>query len=414
VVTTDEIRPRLASRVLQRYLNVPSRMLPILALSFLSSFTLALRVDFVGIWALDHVGAVAAALGIAYLVNAVLEAPSSVVAGWLVSVRSRRAVYVGSALANAVVPALFIAVDGHALAALVVMTIAGATDSFGWVALSVSIADETDEADLDAAYSAQRVVGAAGLAAGPLLAGLLLLVGWDALWTGACLCGLFTAAVAVRVMPSPRPGGIRKDDAKRPSWRFLRDRVFLGLYAAGAIAYLVLFAYEIVFPIAFTADGLISPARLAFIIGLNPALVIVLQTALTRAVAAWPPRTTLVVGPLAMALPALLLLVDRSLWTIVLVLALGAVGEMIWSPASSAVAARLAPPDARGPYIGTLATTYSFGIALAPLAGLTARDQLGSAALFAAVGLAGACSAVLYAVVARSPRDPDSVEVTAT
>src|SRR5688572_22306266 len=133
VTPTAEASPRRGTRVLLRYLNVPPRLLPILVLSFLSSFTLALRVDFVGIWALDHVGAGAAALGVAYVVNAALEAPSSVAAGWLVAVRSRRSVYVGSALANAALPALFVAVGGNPVAALVVMTIGGATDSFGWV-----------------------------------------------------------------------------------------------------------------------------------------------------------------------------------------------------------------------------------------------------------------------------------------
>jgi hypothetical protein len=63
-VGVDEMaRPGPAIRVLLRYLAVDRRLLPVLILSFLSSFTLSLRVDFMGIWALDHLGAAAAALG---------------------------------------------------------------------------------------------------------------------------------------------------------------------------------------------------------------------------------------------------------------------------------------------------------------------------------------------------------------
>jgi MFS family permease len=395
------VRPRAATRILLHYLGVDRHLQPVLVLTFLSSFSLSLRVDFVGIWALDHLGAAATALGIAYVVNAALEAPASVAAGWLVAVYSRRYVLVVSALANAALAALFVVADGHPLAGVVLMTVGGATDSFGWVALSVTIADTAGKAELDAAYSAQRVVGAAGLAAGPLLAGGLLLVGWDALWLGASALALVTAGAAARLLPRARSRREAGERRERLNWRFLGDRVFLGLYAAGAVAYLVLFAYEIVFPIAFTGDGAISPAQLAFIIGLNPALVIVLQTRLTRAIAGWSDRAKLMVGPLAMALPAGLLLADDAVWMIVLVLAAGAVGEMVWGPASSAVAARLAPPAVRGPYLGTLATTYSVGIALAPLAGLTARAELGSKALFLAVAVAGMCSALLYAAVTR-------------
>jgi MFS family permease len=359
-------------------------------------------VDFVGIWALDHLGAAATALGIAYVVNAALEAPASVAAGWLVTIYSRRFVLVASALGNAALAALFVAADGHPLAGIVLLTIGGATDSFGWVALSVTIADTASKDELDAGYSAQRVVGAAGLAAGPLLAGGLLLVGWTALWLGACALALITAGAAARLLPGEPRRRQADQQRERPNWRFLRDRVFLGLYAAGAVAYLVLFVYEIVFPIAFTGDGVITPAQLAFIIGLNPALVIVLQTRLTRAISGWSDRAKLVVGPLAMALPVSILLADDAVWVIVFVLAAGAVGEMVWGPASSAVAARLAPPAVRGPYIGTLATTYSVGIALAPIAGLTARDDFGSKALFVAVCVAGVCCALLYAAVTRS------------
>jgi hypothetical protein len=248
-----------------------------------------------------------------------------VAAGWLVAVRSRRGVLVGSALSNAVLAALFIAADGHPLAGLVFMTLTGATDSFGWVALSVSIADTAREDELDAAYSAQRVLSAAGLAAGPLLAGGLLLIGWNALWLGACVCALVTAGVGARMLPAEPGHHVGRGARIRPSWRFLRDRVFIGLYVAGAIAYLVFFAYEIVFPIAFTGDDLISPAHLAFIIGLNPALVILLQTRLTHAIGGWSDRAKLIVGPLAMALPASLLLANNA--ATFLTAALGELGE---------------------------------------------------------------------------------------
>ena len=409
--TTDDSGRWWGYRLALGYLNVDARMTPVLLLSFLSSFALSLRVDFVGIWALSHLGVAAAALGIAYVVNAALEAPSSVAAGWLLTVRSKRTVYVWSAVANACIPALFVMLGGHPIAALVVMTIGGATDSFGWVAMSVAIADDAEDDDLEAAYSAQRVVGAAGLAIGPLLAGLLLLVSWDALWVGASASCLLAAAVAVRILPAGHAAPPQRDAGDGPRWGFLRSPVFIGLFVAGVISYVILFVYEIVFPIVLTADGTVSAAHIAFIIGINPALVIFLQTGLTRAVSSWSPRLTLVLGPIAMALPALLFLIDRSPWTIVLVLALGAIGEMLWNPASSAVAARMAPPGLRGPYIGTLATTYSFGIALAPLAGLTARGELGSTALFSGIALAGLAAALLYAVAIGPRRDSTLSEV---
>jgi MFS family permease len=389
-----------ASRFAARLLRVPAPLVPVVLLSLASSLALSLRVDFMGIWAVSDLKATATGLGLAYVVNAVLEAPASVAAGWLVSRVSRRVVYVGSALANAAVAMGFLAAGNHAVIGLVLITIGGATDAFGWVALSVALAGLAAQDELDAAYAAQRVASSAGLFAGPLLAGALLTAGWPALWAGAACCAVLAALAAARAMPASHAAS--QDKSGAISWRFLSDTVFVRLFIASALGYLVLFAYEIVFPITFVADRIISASRLAFFISINPLLALLLQTTVTRFASRWPYRFTLLLGPLAMAAPVCILIAGRSIDLIIVVLAAGAVGEMIWSPAASAVAARHAPAANRGPYLGTLATAYSFGIALAPVAGLSVRARFGSHVLYLAVAATGLASGLIYAGIPGS------------
>jgi dipeptide/tripeptide permease len=77
------------------------------------------------------------------------------------------------------------------------------------------------------------------------------------------------------------------------------------------------------------------------------------------------------------------------------------VGEMLWSPTADALVSRLAPPAARGSYMGTLGIAMWTGGAIAPALGLQVRAGLGDAALWLAVAGVALAGAVLYARAAR-------------
>ena len=66
---------------------------------------------------------------------------------------------------------------------------------------------------------------------------------------------------------------------------------------------------------------------------------------------------------LLMGFPFLLLSVSGAIPTFAFVITVFVVGEMLWVPTSQGVAARLAPDDVRGAYMGAFGSTAGFAFA---------------------------------------------------
>jgi dipeptide/tripeptide permease len=95
------------------------------------------------------------------------------------------------------------------------------------------------------------------------------------------------------------------------------------------------------------------------------------------------------------------LIVTATPAALVLMMTVFVVGEMLWSPTADALASRLAPPTARGAYMGTLGIAMWTGGAIAPALGLQLRAMQGDAALWLGVAAVGVAGALLYARAAR-------------
>jgi MFS family permease len=150
---------------------------------------------------------------------------------------------------------------------------------------------------------------------------------------------------------------------------------------------------------------------------INPIVVTLGQIRVTRAVERFPMGHRLVVALLLMGMPFLLLIVNSSVVVIAVVIAVFAVGEMVWVPTSLALAARLAPPHARGAYMGAFNASGSVAWAIGPLTALNLLGTHGPAftwIFFAAMGIvAGSAGAAASALSSIRPRPWERAEPTA-
>jgi predicted MFS family arabinose efflux permease len=142
----------------------------------------------------------------------------------------------------------------------------------------------------------------------------------------------------------------------------------------------------------------ISPSVWGLLAAINPIIVILCQIRLTRRVAAVPAATKLA---LAMALmgPSFLLLIAYShIAMVVLVLLLFVVGEMLWQPTVQALAVRMAPPHARGTYLGIFSGSMAVAWSIGPLVSLQLLQLTGVATVwifFAAASVLGTLVGIL-------------------
>jgi MFS family permease len=385
---------------------------PLLVVSLLSTTAFTALWSYVGIWSVTRLHASPGEVGVVYAVNAVAAAAAGYLGGGLSDVVGRKFMICLGWGGEAAAALAMTTVGDRTYLGFTLVVLAGAASGPGFAATNAAVADLVPEDRQENAYATLRVVSNIGYAAGPAL-GALAIVGnhWTRLFIGAGLLGMASAVVAgvflddrTGARPSPDDGG--KIDGR--SRDIVRDGPFLLLLFSTVLAFIVYVAYENVLPIAAVSHLNLAATIWGVLAMINPIVVTLGQIRVTHAVERFPVGHRLVVALLLMGMPFLLLIVNGSVVVIALVIAVFAVGEMVWVPTSLALAARLAPPHARGAYMGAFNASGSVAWAIGPLTALTLLGTHGPAStwiFFAAMGtVAGAAGAAASALSSIRPR----------
>lgn len=256
-------------------------------------------------------------------------------------------------------------------------------------------ADLAAEGDTERQLAFLRVGVNLGASAGPGLGALLVSVSWGVQQSFTAVAFALSLGAALRLpVAVPAPGDARADAPAGPG--VLRDRTFLALFAGGALAWTVFAALETLLPVVLSASGKVSPAGWGVLLALNPVLIVVAQMRVSRATAGWARRRKLVLALALISVPYLALTASAAAWVLVGVVLTVTVGEMLFGPASEALAAEAAPPGQVGAYLGAATAGNWIGAAAAPAIGLPVADALGEAALWAGLVVVAACAAACY------------------
>jgi predicted MFS family arabinose efflux permease len=392
--------------------DVDRALRPVVAVSFVGSASFSAGWVYVGIWAVDRLGATSREVGFAFLAAALAGMFAGYLGGHASDHVGRRPLIL---LGWACLAATFLAyafVGEHKYVGLALMALAGAGGSIGGGADQAMVADLVPPERHEAGYASTRVASNLGVAFGPPVGGVLLIGRqWPLLFAGVAAMSVVAIAIAYRYLPR----GGAYTPAEPPTRGSLgvirRDSAFLLFLLSGGLAYLVYVAYETVLPISAVKTYGLAPSTWGFIVIINPVLVTLFQLWVTRWSTRFPAGPKLVTAMLLMGGSYLFLLWSGSVAMFVWVMVVFVVGEMLWVPTSQAVIARLAPEDVRGAYMGAFGSTAAFGFALGPFVGLQLRGAYGNDAawyFFAAVSVAAAASgaAAVHAALGRGRRRP--------
>jgi MFS family permease len=378
--------------------EVERALRPVLGVALAGSIAGSAGWSFLGIWAIDELGASGKQLGAGFLVGAIVAAAAGYLGGHVSDHVGRRPVILFGAAGHTLLGLALLTVGDRVYLGLGVMALAGTFGSIYSAADQALVADLVPPARHEAAYASVRVAANLGVTMGPPIGGFFLLLGdWNALFVGISLLASVSLAVAVRLIPSRGEYSPEKAPERGSFGVIARDHAFLLFLVSGGLAYLVYVSYETVLPISLVDTYGIEPATWGFLVIVNPLLVTLFQLRLTRRVSRVPPAPKLVVAMLLMGLPFLLLSVSSTLPVIVFVIAVFVLGEMLWVPTSQSVIAALAPDDVRGAYMGAFGATGAFGFALAPFAGLAIRDSAGDTAMWSFFAAASVLAAAVGA-----------------
>jgi predicted MFS family arabinose efflux permease len=382
---------------------------PVVIVQFAGSAAGGCAYPFLGIWAVKHLGASQGAVGLAYLVGALLATVGGYLGGHLSDHHGRRPLILTGWLLNATTPLAALAIGQRTLPGLALLALLPALGAIGGSADTAMVADLVPPERHEAGYAAVRVASNFGVTLGPVAGGVVLaLTGWSALFAMVAVLAAAAFALAWRYVPRGGDYAPEEPPARGSLGVILRDRPFLFYFASGVLASFVYVAYETVLPISLTVSHGLAPSTWGFLVVVNPFFVTLLQMRLTRWTSSWATALKLGVALPLMGLPFLLLTVSAAIPVVVGVIVLFVLGEMLWIPASQSVVARLAPLDLRGAYMGAFGISWQVSWALGPFLGLQVHAAAGDGAtwlMFAAMSVAaGAAGAAAAARAGRSVR----------
>jgi MFS family permease len=381
--------------------DVERAMRPLLIVGFAGSLTGSACWTFVGIWAIDELGASSAALGLYFVVAAVVSASMGYAGGHISDHLGRRPVILAGWGLTALVPPTWVFVDGFATAAPLLLLVS-VFAPIAYAADQALVADVVRPERHEHGYASLRVANNLGVTLGPPIGGALLLTGnYDVLWIGVAVLAALTTVLAWALIPARGAYSPEEPPARGSLSVISRDKAFLLFLVAMVLANLVYFAFEVVLPISAVDTHGLTPAAWGFLVIINPALVTLFQLRLTRRVERFPAAPKLALAMVLMGWPFLLLSVDASIATMAVVILIFVIGEMLWIPTSQAIVAGLAPADLRGAYMGAFASTSSAGFALGPFIGLQIRGGFGDTAMWSFFAAVSVVAALLGAVACR-------------
>ena len=397
--------------------DVPGPLRPVLAVQFCGSVAMSALWTYIGIWALERLDASSTAIGITFTCGALAATATGYLGGHLSDYLGRKPlILVGFGLESVFVLA-YLAAGGRELLGLALVVVASALGSLAQGADQALVADLVPEERHEQAYASVRVASNLGVVIGPPIGGVLLLgEDWNRLFLGVAVMAGLAFLVGLRWLPT-RGEFTPEGPPERGSFGVIRqDKAFLLFLVSGMLAYLVYVSYETVLPITAVDSHGLSPSTWGFLVIINPALVTFFQLRLTRRVEHVPAAPKLAVAMLLMGFPFLLLSLDGSIPLFAFVITVFVIGEMLWVPTSQGIAARLAPADLRGAYMGAFGSTAGFAFAIGPLAGLALRDATGDTvvwAFFAAASVLAAATGALAVRVAigRGDEEPEPIPV---
>jgi MFS family permease len=385
--------------------GIDRELLPLIAVTVPSRLGFGAFWVFVGVWAIRGLGASPSQLGAVLLVEAVAAGAAGYLGGHLSDRVGRRPVIVWSWAAQAATLAALAVLGPGVWAGLALIVVAGSASGPGWAASDALIADLVPAERREGAYASMRVVSNLALVCGPAVAGLLIgTAGWTGFLVVDAALGALAAAAAALLLPA---GTRRREERERTSvTAALRDRPFVVFLGSSVLAWIVYVGYESALPIVATTEYGVSPTTWGLLLAVNPLLVTLCQLRLTRAVAGASAALKLAVALPTMGLSFLAFEASTGVATILIVVVVFVVGEMLWAPTATAVAAAMAPERLRGAYMGAFGGTTAAGFAIGPFVALQLLGGSGPDAMwlfFAAVSVAAAAGSVAALGARRQP-----------
>lgn len=384
---------------------------------------------FLSIYLNEELGVPMTLVGLVLLISAVVGSVGQLIGGELADIVGRKKIMALSMASRCLIflGLAYVIAGGADLVIIAAMiAVSSLAGSLFEPASNALIADVVAPKKRLEAYGLLRVGGNLGWALGPLLGGVLAMISYPFLFLISALAtGTVSVIVALYVQESTTAGTRRDRFSLRDLAHIRKDRRFMAFSFISVFLFIMFGQMASTFAVFSTAEVGISKAEIGYLYALNGVMVVALQFPVARMINRHRMTRVIAMGGFLYAMgygivglaptignqiPSLL---SPGFTFLAMSMFITTMGEIVVSPSSMTLVAKMSPDRERGRYQGIYGLVGNFGFSAGPFFGGVLYDAfIGSPIiLWAGIGSFGMMAALGFLALSRHlPPDTDRAD----
>ncbi|MBI5349305.1 MAG: MFS transporter [Chloroflexi bacterium] len=321
----------------------------------------------------------------------------------------RRSMLIFSLISTSVSSVLMGLVDSFQMFILLALVV-GVFNEAGGPAHQAMVADLLPEEKRAEGYGIIRVAFNLSVTIGPAIGGFLAARSYLSLFIADAVISLITAVLVYLYLPEtkPAPHPDAKPESMGSTFRgyFLvfKDRLFMLFVGACMLMVFVYMNMNTTLGVYLRDTHQVPESGYGFILSLNALMVVLFQFWTTRRIQKYPPMLMMALGSAFYAIGFAMYGFVSLYVLFLLAMVIITIGEMIVSPVSQALVARLAPEDMRGRYMAVSGFSWGIPFAVGPYLAGQIMDNADQRLLWYAAGIIGVMAVSGFLMLHRLTR----------
>ncbi len=285
---------------------------------------------------------------------------------------------------------------------LIVTLLVGILSDVAGPAYNSLVADLLPEEKRAQGFGILRVVANLAVTIGPLIGGFLASKSYLILFITDATTSIITATILYFTLKEtyhPKETGAAQEsmaETFKGYFRVIRDSAFVGFLVASIISVLVYMQMNTTLAVYLRDNHGVPEQGFGYILSLNAAMVVLFQFSITRRISRYRPLIIMTIGTLFYAAGFAMYGFISAFWLFLLAMAIITIGEMLVTPVSQSIVARMAPEDMRGRYMAVYGFSWLIPFAIGPLLAGLVMDNMNPDMVWYFAGILGVVAAGGY------------------
>lgn len=265
------------------------------------------------------------------------------------------------------------------------------------------ISDESGVEERKTSFALYRLAINLGMSFGPVLGGILSTLDFSLLFyvdgATSILAGLFLIFSRIKLTPPIENEEAHKLESPVKKFNFFPDKKFL-LFLLAIIPSSMIYMQHIgAMPLFIVRDLGYTNMTFGILTAINTVLVILIELPLNNSMKNWSNWRAMFWGAVLTAIGFGAMAFTETISALIITIIIWTFGEMIFYPASAALAAEISPQNKRGAYMGFYQMTFALSFTTGPWLGTLIYGGYGAFVLWIGVLVFGLFSALLMLTI---------------